>query len=315
MPVLEAVEKSQSLVAVKNVLFATDFSEASEAALPYAAAFSEYFGSELHVTHVLPDVKFLRPGAPDPAFFGPIYEDAHSNAHDKMRRLSKRMKAVPHQVYLPHGEIPSVVYTMVQELEIDLVIAGTHGRTGLGRLIMGSVAEEILRQAPCPVLTVGPNVVGASVRNLGRFERDAKIAAAEIKDVLYATDFRQHSNGAAALAASLANGFGATLGMLHVVEDYGDRLSEDPGPVEASLKKLREMLPADLDLEQEPEFLAQFGVAAESILQTAAERETSLIVLGARSANGHLKAATHLGAAVAHRIIVGANCPVLTVRS
>lgn len=315
MPVLETVDRSQSLVAVKNVLFATDFSEASEAALPYAAAFSEYFSSQLYLTHVLPDVKFLRPGAPDPAFFGPIYEDARSNAHDKMRRISKRMKAVPHQVYVRHGEIPSVVSAMVQELDIDLVIAGTHGRTGLGRLIMGSVAEEILRQAPCPVLTVGPNVVGASVRTLGRFERDAKLAAAEIKDVLYATDFRQRSNGAAVLAASLANGFSARFGMLHVVEDYGDRLSEDPGPVEASLEKLRNLLPADLDLEHEPEFLAQFGVAAESILQTAAERGTDLIVLGARPANGHLKAATHLGAAVAHRIIVGANCPVLTVRA
>jgi nucleotide-binding universal stress UspA family protein len=313
MPVLETVEKCPSLVAVKNVLFATDFSEASEAALPYAAAFSEYFGSQLHLTHVLPDVKFLRPGAPDPAFFGPIYEDAHSNAHDKMRRLSKRMKSVLHQVYLPHGEISSVVSAMVQELEIDLVIAGTHGRTGLGRLIMGSVAEEILRQAPCPVLTVGPNVVGASVRNLGRFERDTK--PAEIRDVLYATDFRHESNHAAVLAASLANAFGAKLGMLHVVEDYGDHLSEDPGPVEASLERLRNLLPADLDLEHEPEFLAQFGVAADSILQTAAERESDLIVLGARPANGHLKAATHLGTAVAHRIIVGANCPVLTVRS
>jgi nucleotide-binding universal stress UspA family protein len=315
MPVLEAVEKTKSLVAIQNVLFATDFSEASEAALPYAAAFSESFGSQLHLTHVLPDVKFLRPGAPDPAVFGPIYEDAHSNVQDKMRRLSKRMKAVPHQVCVRHGEISRVVSDMVRELEIDLVIAGTHGRTGLGRLIMGSVAEEILRQAPCPVLTVGPNVIGASVRNLGHFERNSNPAAADIRDVLYATDFRQHSNSAAVLAASLADGFHARFGMLHVVEDYGDRLSEDPGPVEGSLKKLRDLLPADLDLENEPEFLAQFGVAAESILQTAAERETDLIVLGARPANGHLKAVTHLGAAVAHRIIVGANCPVLTVRS
>lgn len=315
MPVVEAVEKAKSLVAIKNVLFATDFSEASEAALPYATAFSEYFGSQLYLTHVLPDVKFLRPGAPDPAFFGPIYEDAHGKAHDKMRRLSKRMKTIPHQTYVRHGEIPAAVSAMVQELEIGLVIAGTHGRTGLGRLIMGSVAEQILRQAPCPVLTVGPNVVGASVRNLGRFERRARPAAAEIHDVLYATDFRQQSDEPAILAASLARTFSATLGILHVVEDYGDHLSEHPGPVEAALQKLRGLLPPEVGLEQEAEYLAQFGVAAESILQTAAERETGLIVLGARRADGHLKAATHLGAAVAHRIIVGANCPVLTVRA
>ena len=315
MPVLETVERATSLIAVKNVLLAIDFSEASEAALPYAAAFSEFFGSQLHLAHVLPDVKFLRPGAPDPAVFGPIYEDAYSNARDKMRRLSKRLKSIAHQDYVRHGEIPRVVSDMVQELGIDLVIAGTHGRTGLGRLIMGSVAEEILRQAPCPVLTVGPNVVSASVRNFGRFERDAKLSAAEIRDVLYATDFRQQSSQAAVLAASLANAFGAKLGMLHVVEDYGGHLSENPGPVETSLNRLRAMLPDDLDLENEPEFLAQFGIAADSILQTAAERESDLIVLGARPANGHLKAATHLGAAVAHRIIVRANCPVLTVRA
>ncbi len=312
---MQVLERPLTAVAVKNVLFATDFSEASEAALPYAAAFSAHFGSQLHLTHVLPDVKLLRPGAPDPAVFGPIYEDAHSNAQDKMKRLSRRVKDLPHHTYLRHGEIPLIVSAMVQELSIDLVIAGTHGRTGLGRLIMGSVAEEILRQAACPVLTVGPNVVGASVRNLGRFERDATPAPAKIRDVLYATDFRQQSNHAAVLAASLAATFGATLGLLHVVEDYGDHLSEEPGPVEASLKKLRDLLPEGARLDPQPEFLAQFGVPAESILQTAAERESGLIVLGARPANGHLKAATHLGAAVAHRIIVGANCPVLTVRA
>ena len=315
MPVLERVETPLREAAVKNILFATDFSEASEAALPFAAAFCEYFGSQLHLMHVLPDVKLLRPGAPDPAVFGSIYEDARSNAQEKMRRLSKRMKTLPHQVYVRHGYIPRVVCEMVQELEIDLVLAGTHGRTGLGRLIMGSVAEEILREAPCPVLTVGPNVVGASVRNLGRFERDAKPMAAEIRDVLYATDFRQQSKHAAVLAASLAATFGASLGMLHVIDDYGDKLSEEPGPVEVSLKKLREILPGDIGLEREPELLVQFGVPAESILHTAAERQTGLIVLGARPTGGHLKAATHLGAPVAHRIIVGANCPVLTVPS
>ena len=310
---MQVLERPLTAVAVKNVLFATDFSEASEAALPYAATFSAHFGSHLHLTHVLPDVKLLRPGAPDAALFGPIYEDAYGNAQDRMKRLARRVKDLPHHTYLRQGDIPQTVSAMVQELSIDLVIAGTHGRTGLGRLIMGSAAEEILRQAACPVLTVGPNVVGASVRTLGRVERDATPAPAKIRDVLYATDLRQQSNHAAVLAASLAATFGATIGLLHVVEDYGDRLSEEPGPVEASLKKLRDLLAEGTELDPQPEFLAQFGVPAESILQTAAERESGLIVLGARPASGHLKAATHLGAGVAHRIIVGANCPVLTV--
>ena len=314
MPVLDIIERTASAIGIRNVLFATDFSEASEAALPYAAAFSKHLGSQIHLAHVLPDVKFLRPGAPDAAVFGPIYEDANSTAQEKMRRLSKRLYKLPHEACVRHGEIAQVVFDMVRELEIDLVIAGTHGRTGLGRLIMGSVAEEILQQATCPVLTVGPNVVGASVRNLARVEREASPAPARIHDVLFATDFRGESNRAAVMAASLAVAFDATFGILHVIDDYGDRMSEEPGPVDVALRKMRDLLPEEVDSSLKSEFLAQFGVPAESILQTAAERESGLIVLGAGSADGHLKASTRPGTAVAHRIVVGANCPVLTVR-
>jgi len=308
-------QESTTAVAIKNILFATDFSEASEAALPYVAAFSSGLGSQVHLTHVLPEVTFLRPGAPDAAAIGSIYEDAHSSAQEKMRRLARRLQDYPRRAYIRHGEIPRVVSGLVRELEIDLVVAGTHGRTGLGRLIMGSVAEEILRQAPCPVLTAGPNVIGAAVRNLAHCDRELPPPTVQIRDILYATDFRQPSNPAVVLAVSLARQFHARLGLLHVIDDYGDHLHEQPGPVDVALRKLRELVPEDAGLQHDPEALAQFGVPAESILQTAAERETDLIILGARSASGHLTAATHLGAGVAHRIIVGANCPVLTVRS
>jgi nucleotide-binding universal stress UspA family protein len=313
-----AVAEQQSTIdvaAVKNVLFATDFSEASEAALPYAAAFSARYGSQIHLTHVLPEVTFLRPGVPDSAVIGSTYEDARSGVHQKMRRLALRLKDYPQCTYIRHGEIPRVVSDLVREQEIDLVVAGTHGRTGLGRLIMGSVAEEILRQAPCPVLTVGPNVVGAKVRNMAHRDREGSPRPAEIRTILYATDFKDRSNQAITLAISLAREFQARLGLLHVIDDYGDRLHEQPGPIDLVLSELRELVPEDAGLQYAPEALAQFGVPAESILQTAAERETDLIIIGARPANGHLKATTHLGTGVAHRIIVGANCPVLTVRS
>jgi len=308
-------QESTTAVAIKDILFATDFSEASEAALPYVAAFSSCFGSRIHITHVLPEVTFLRPGSPDPGVIGSIYEDAHSSAQEKMRRLVRRLKDHPHDTYLRHGEIPQVVSGLVREREIDLVTAGTHGRTGLGRLIMGSVAEEILRQAPCPVLTVGPNVIGAAVRNMAHRDRELAPAPVQIRDILYATDFKQQSSKAITLAVSLAREFHAHLSLLHVIDDYGDHMSENPGPTDIALRMLQELIPTDTGLQHAPEVLAQFGVPAEAILQTAAERETDLIVLGARPANRHLTAATHLGSGVAHRIIVGANCPVLTVRA
>lgn len=307
-------EKIATNVRVKNILFATDFSDASEAALPYVAALSLRYGSEIHLAHVLPEVTLLRPGAPDPAVMGSIYEDAHSNAQEKMQRTADRLKGFPHKTHIRHGAIPAVVSELIREFEIDVLVAGTHGRTGLGKLVMGSVAEEILRQAVCPVLTVGPHVVGVARQNNHRREREVPLARIAPREILYATDFKQVSYGAVAFAASLAREFGARLALLHVIEDYGDHLHEHPGPIDITLRKLEDMVPPDAQLPHPPEAIAQYGVPAEAILQTAAERGSDLIVLGARPAEDRLGAATHLGTAVAHRVIVNATCPVLTVR-
>jgi nucleotide-binding universal stress UspA family protein len=153
------------------------------------------------------------------------------------------------------------------------------------------------------------------VRKLAHHDREGSPRPAEIRDILYATDLKHRPNRAIASAISLAREFHARLGLLHVIDDYGDRLHEQPGPIDLALRELRELVPEDAGLQYAPEALAQFGMPAESILQTAAEREADLIILGARPANGYPKATTHLGSGVAHRIIVGANCPVLTVRS
>ena len=88
-------QESTTSVAIKNILFATDFSEASEAALPYVAAFSSCFGSHIHITHVLPEVTFLRPGSPDPGVIGSIYEDAHKRRAGKDAATGEEIEQVP----------------------------------------------------------------------------------------------------------------------------------------------------------------------------------------------------------------------------
>src|SRR5215472_16595741 len=133
--VLEA--KCETEIAITNILFATDFSAISKAALPYVTALSLRYGSTVHVAHVLPEVVLLRPGAPDPAVFGSIYEDAHSSAREKMQPICSRLRGFPHHSYLRHGKVCNVLSQIVQEQQIDLVVLGTHGRTGLGKLVMG----------------------------------------------------------------------------------------------------------------------------------------------------------------------------------
>ena len=304
-------EKLNTAVSLKNILFATDFSDVSEGALPYAAAMSLRYGGMVHVAHVLPDITLVRPSPIDPVTIGSIYEDAHSAAQEQMQQLSLKVKGFPHRTYIRRGKVSEVLSEIIREHQIDLVVAGTHGRTGVGKLLMGSVAEEIFRQATCPVLTVGPGVPKLGRAPVHRHGAELAPANVGFRHILYATDFTPNSL-AASYAFSLAQEFRTRLTLLHVIEEYWDHLYDRPGPIDAALRKLEDLIPEEADLRFAPEPTVEFGSPAEALLQTAVERDVDLIVLGARP--GHIDAATHLPWATAHKVIVGEQCPVLTVR-
>jgi nucleotide-binding universal stress UspA family protein len=307
-------ERMESAIAIKNILFATDFSAISEAALPYVAAMSLRYGGTVHVAHVLPKPVLLRPGAPDPSIMGSIYEDVHSTAQERIQRLSQRLRGYPHKTYVRHGEVLYVIAEIIREQEIDLLVLGTHGRTGLGKLIMGSVAEELFRGTVCPVLTVGPKV--SAVARVLECRHEVELLPVQItfQHILYATDFSQDAASSASYAVSLAREFQSRLTLLHVIEDFGGDLHGHPGPIDASLRKLEDLVPDQDGLRYRPDFVAEYGPPAEVILQTAGEYEADLIILGARPAAKQLAVATHFGGSVAHKILVGAICPVLTIR-
>lgn len=307
-------EKLESAIAVKNLLFATDFSAVSEAALPYVKALGLRYGSKIHVVHVLPDVALLRPGTPDPSVLGSIYEGVHSPAQEKVQQLANHLRGFPHKTYVRHGEVPGVLSEMINEQNIDLLVLGTHGRTGLGKLVMGSVAEELLRQVNCPVLTVGPKVPVTAKTLESR--RDHEMPASQIKfrQILYATDLKTDSANNVGYALSLAREFQSRLTLLHIIEQFGEDLHEHPGPIDVALRKLEALVPNRDGLRYQPEFLAEFGAPGEVILQIAGEYEADLIVLGVRPAKNQGRPSTHFGNSTAHKVVVGANCPVLTVR-
>ena len=307
-------ERIGTEVSIRNILFATDFSNVSEAAVPYARALALRYGSTLHVAHVLPEVTFLRPGAPDPAVIGSIYEDAHSGAQEKMQRLTDRLQGFPHRAYVRHGKVCDMLAEIIREQKIDLLVAGTHGRTGLGKLVMGSVAEDIFRHASCPVLTVGPRVAAAERVADARHDPELPLPQVKFRQILYATDFKPDSAQGVSYAVSLANEFRAKLTLLHVIEDFGEKLHEHPGPIEIALRKLQALVPDDSGLRYPLDLVAEFGIPSEQILLAAAGRDADLILLGVRPAASHMAAATHLGGSTAHKVVVGANCPVLTIR-
>ena len=152
---------SHAGISLKNILFATDFSEASQAALPYAAAIARRYDSQLHVAHIMSPASYIIPSLPgDPVTLDSIHEAARADARQRMEAVASHLKTVPHHTYVREGDVWESLADLIQTHEIDLLVVGTHGRTGVQKLILGSKAEEILRLVPCPVLTVGPKIAG-----------------------------------------------------------------------------------------------------------------------------------------------------------
>src|SRR5579864_4618899 len=302
-----------SALSVKNVLFATDFSATSEAALPYATAICRRFRSTLHMVHVLSEASLLMmTGGVDYVSMGTIYEDAHNEAKDKLDQIAAHFETIPHHNYVRHGVVWKNLAEIIEENEIDLIVVGTHGRTGLGKLLLGSVAEDILRHASCPVLTVGPKVCGrAKLPAFQNHARDLAPAELEMRQIVFATNFAKNAARVAQEAIALAEEFRARLTLMHVMEDY-TRLGTRPEPIEDCVSRLQELVPSGNTLQYLPEIVVEFGAAPERILKVAREREADMIVLGARSSAD--AGTTHLPWSSAHHVIANAQCPVLTVR-
>jgi nucleotide-binding universal stress UspA family protein len=299
-------------LSVKNVLFATDFSPTSEAAMPYAAAICRRFGSTLHTAHVLSDTGLLMmTGGVDYVSLGTLYEDAHTEAKEKLDHMALCLEGIPHRCYVRHGQVWKSLAGIIEQSEIDLIVVGTHGRGGLGKLLLGSVAEDILRHAPCPVLTIGPKVAGHA--KLPVFEtrrRDLAPPDLDLRQVVCATNFAPVAVRVVQAAVALAEEFRSRLTLLHVIEEYTE-LGRRPGPIEDGVQHLRELIPASAALQYAPETVLDFGPAAECILKVAADREADMIILGARSSAE--VGTTHLPWSTAHHVVANAPCPVLTI--
>src|SRR4029077_3270664 len=155
-----------------------------------------------------------------------------------------------------------VLARTIQEHAIDLVVLGTHGRTGTQKFLLGSVAEEIFRRSPVPVLTIGP-WVRSGAHNDARFHR-----------VLLATDFTAESLTALPYAVSIAQENQARLFLLNVIRSLGQDQEEMRGRLLAAntLYELNEMVPKDAELWCRPEAIVEHGEPAEGILEAAKQR-------------------------------------------
>jgi nucleotide-binding universal stress UspA family protein len=291
---------ARSRIQMKNILFATDFSPAAATALPFAAEIAQRFGARLFAVHAKTPENYALPTTD-------VWPAANAMVEEEVELLKetlhRQFPGVESEVLIAEGGVWGVVEAVAEQKKADLIVVGTSGRRGIGKFILGSVAEEILRRAMCPVLSVGPHAPSEA-------PRDAKF-----RRIVYATDFGDSSASAAAYAVALAQEHQAHLTLLHVIEH--PKAGEFIGPqelVEAALDRLRALVAGEAELWCEPRAIVRHGVPAEKILEVAEMEQADLIVLGVRSAKGVVRA-THLPTAVAHQVISQATCPVLTVRA
>jgi nucleotide-binding universal stress UspA family protein len=291
---MHAIESGARLV-LKNFLFLTDFSEPSELAIPFAMGLAREYEAKLHALHVLTPVP-LAYAAPESVAVA--LDALEEGAKAGMQLLESRLAGVTYETILVRGEsVWSCVQRVLDDRDIDLVILGTHGRTGAMKLLLGSVAEEIFRRARVPVLTIGP-LVRSGAHSGGRFHR-----------VLYATDFTPEAQAAAPYAISMAEENEAKLVLLRVMDNPGVQDS-----VANIMHQLYEIVPQSAGVWCRPEAIVRFGTPSERILEVAKEVDADLIVLGARDPGKRIGAATHLERTTAHKVVAHATCPVLTIR-
>lgn len=316
MSALAQIQDQKQSIEFKHILAATDFSDASQRALDYALAIARQYGSALSVVHAIP------PEPREPIPIKPLPRELNRRrleAEQQMKRLGEdaRINHVTDHLLVEQGRVWDVLASVVQRENVDLLVLGTRGRGGLKKIALGSVAEEVLRLASGPVLTIGPNVPAAG------------FGATEFRRILFATDFGPASAKAFPYALSLAEDYRAKLVLLHMaplmpIPDLGpaaygpavygaEALTKWQGTTrDESARMLRELLPPNTKLASEPEYVVGLDFLPEGILHTATAHRIDLIVMGANR-TAFPRVAAHIPWALTHEVTCHAKCPILTV--
>jgi nucleotide-binding universal stress UspA family protein len=288
MQALQVVNK----IAFKNILFLTDFTEASGAAMAYATGLARHFGAQLYPAHACDPVILTETAGTD------ILQGVEDNSREQLITLAQKT-GVPCTPLFVRGAVEQAVPHWITEHGIDLVVMGTHGRKGLQHFLMGSVAEAVFRSATCPVLTVGPHV---TTRPYHEFK---------VESVLFPTDLGDHAQFATQYALSIAEENNADLTLMHVVPPSEAFHTDRSTAFENAYKRMDKIVPAEARDWCKPVSVVKVGDPAKELLEYANMERPDLIVLGLpaqKKFNGHFRTG------VTYNVIAGAPCPVLTVR-
>ncbi|MBW2732859.1 MAG: universal stress protein [Deltaproteobacteria bacterium] len=297
---------------IRNILFPTDFSCCSEHAFDHAVRFAQEYGAQLHIFHL---TVLLVDDPMNPAFHcrdtGKYEQQAREATDGAMVNLLRRHNLEGVEIKLVQRQgvsASSAILEYIEHGEVDLVVMGTHGHRGIAKAVLGSVAAKVVQLGSCPVMTL------CEKRGAGHLP--------EVHRLVVPIDFSVPSERALALSGSIAERFGATIDLVHVIENYSLPAFYGPWPrAWEDLKILamdellelrdqqRELLPKTVEVEAH---VLESRRASHGIVNFAKDRRADGIVIASEGLTGLPR--VFIGG-TAQRIISLASCPVLTVKA
>lgn len=305
------------MIQIQRILCPIDFSDCSRRALEHAIVLAKWYDARLTLFHAcapVPISAYAAVGAMMPSTL--VGGEDPNEVRQAMQQFASLGTAMPTgaEIALGEGDAATEILAKADAERSDLIVLGTHGRSGLERLLLGSVTENVLRKARCPVLTVPPRLAGAAAAPTVTFRR-----------VVCGVDFSECSMRALEYAMSMAQEANAQLTVLHVIEPiptipadasiYAGATSVREyiaAAEEEGRERLRRAIPESVRGFCQLETAQSVGEPYREILRIATEQAADLIVLGV-----HGRGAVNLmvfGSTTQH-VVREAACPVLTLRT
>ena len=290
-----------------NVLVPTDFSEGAELALEHGLFLTKKFEGDLHLLHVaeMPTITI-------PDFPTEVFDMAREEGLKEIKKALSVFDDLPPIRRVVLAGIPSrpaaeVILDYAREAEVDFIVMGTHGRRGPRRFFMGSVTEEVVRRAPCPVLTIKG------------YENSSPLP--QINRIVVPVDFSERSKQVVGVASMMADHYGASIALVHVVDMafypfYG--FSSDPMQtiedriVEESEAKLAQLVGDIRRSGVRADWHTLIGHPARAVAEFVDEKSADLIVMGSHGRSGYERVV--LGS-ISEKVLRTAHCPVLIVNT
>ncbi|HUL71633.1 MAG TPA: universal stress protein [Vicinamibacterales bacterium] len=297
------------MIELTNILCPVDLSDPSRHALAYSLMLARWYGSSVTVLEVIQS-----PVPPTPFGSTPAAILTAADREELTRELCRFVGAaettgISVATTVGEGQVVQEILQQARALPADLVVMGTHGRSGFERLLLGSVTERVLRKASCPVLTVPPRSPAAPEH------------PAPFRHILCPVDFSPASLNGLRYAISLAEESGGQLVLLHVLDWPVDRPDPAGAGVELhahrrrlqdeALHELHVAVPEEARDWCTPTEVVGVGKPYDVILATARERRADLIVMGV---HGRHAMELHVFGSTTDHVVREATCPVMTIR-